>query len=195
MNADTMGKELGPVADDIAMFLSGIDGFPHDLRDFSAVGAGTWMGIAFVHEPEGRLLHSFGKHINNMLWHDSFDPGIRGIHGSLCTLFMMVAIKAISTGRLRWPGGTMLACTAIRGCRGFKVAKVHVTGCTGFRGFGEVAVCAGLTIWFVVHFLFICFLMVSITHRVNMTNMHRAIAPLARMSVILTNSVMVSQSV
>jgi hypothetical protein len=36
------------------------------------------MGIAFVHEPEGRLLHSFGKHINNMLWHDSFDSGTHG---------------------------------------------------------------------------------------------------------------------
>jgi hypothetical protein len=78
MNADAMGKVLGPVADNIAMFLSGVDGFLHDLRDFSTVRAGSRMGIAFVHEPECRLLQSFGKHINNMLWHDSFDSGFRG---------------------------------------------------------------------------------------------------------------------
>ena len=78
MNADAMGKVLGPVADNIAMFLSGVDGFLYDLREFSAVRAGTGIGIVFVHEPECRLLHSFGKHINNMLWHDSFDPGFRG---------------------------------------------------------------------------------------------------------------------
>jgi hypothetical protein len=83
MNGNAMRKKLGPVADDIAMFLSGIDGFPHDLRDFSTVGAGSRMGIAFIHEPECRLLHSFGKHINNMLrhnvlQHNSFVPGIRG---------------------------------------------------------------------------------------------------------------------
>lgn len=28
MNGNAMRKKLGPVADDIAMFLSGIDGFP-----------------------------------------------------------------------------------------------------------------------------------------------------------------------
>lgn len=78
MNGNAMRKKLGPVADDVAMFLSGVDGFLYDLRDFSAVRARTWMGIAFVHEPEGRLLHSFGKHINNMLWHDSFDSGTHG---------------------------------------------------------------------------------------------------------------------
>lgn len=78
MNGNAMWKKLGSVADNIAMFLSGVDGFLHDLRDFSAVGARTWTGIAFVHEPECRLLHSFGKHINNMLWHDSFAPEIRG---------------------------------------------------------------------------------------------------------------------
>lgn len=93
----------------------------------------------------------------------------------------------------------ILACRGVRGFRGFtgfKVAKVHVTGCTGFRGFGEVTVCAGPTIWFVVvHFLLICFLMVSITHRVNRASAHRAIAPHARMSVISTNSVMVSRLV
>lgn len=92
----------------------------------------------------------------------------------------------------------ILACRGVRGFRGFrgfKVAKVHVTGCTGFRGVGEVAVCAGPTIWFVGHFLLICFLMVSITHRVNRASAHRAIAPHARMSVIPTNIVMISQLV
>lgn len=93
----------------------------------------------------------------------------------------------------------ILACRGVRGFRGFtgfKVAKVHVTGCTGFRGFGEVAVCAGPTIWFVVvHFLLICFLMVSITHRVNRVRMHRVIPIHARMSVILTNIVVVMVNV
>lgn len=65
----------------------------------------------------------------------------------------------------------------------------------GFRGFGEVTVCAGPTIWFVVHFLLICFLMVSITHRVNRASAHRAIAPHARMSVISTNIVVVMVNV
>ena len=83
----------------------------------------------------------------------------------------------------------------MRGFRGFKVAKVHVTGCTGFRGFGEVTVCAGPTIWFVVHFLLMYFLMVSITHRVNRASAHRAIAPHARMSVISTNIVVVMVNV
>lgn len=78
MNGNAMRKKLGPVADDIAMFLSGIDGFPHDLRDFSAIGARTWMSIVGFKMPSHLLPHSFGKHINNMLWHDSFDPGIRG---------------------------------------------------------------------------------------------------------------------
>jgi hypothetical protein len=83
MNGNAMRKKLGPVADNIAMFLSGVDGFLHDLRDFSTVGAGSRIGIAFVHEPECRLLHSFGKHINNMLrhnvlQHNSFVPGFRG---------------------------------------------------------------------------------------------------------------------
>lgn len=86
-------------------------------------------------------------------------------------------------------------CRGVRGFTGFKVAKVHVTGCTGFRGFGEVTVCAGPTIWFVVHFLLMCFLMVSITHRVNRARAHRAIAPHARMSVILTNIVVVMVNV
>ena len=75
------------------------------------------------------------------------------------------------------------------------MAKVHVTTGTGFRGFGEVTVCAGPTIWFVVHFLLMCFLMVSITHRVNRARAHRAIAPHARMSVILTNIVVVMVNV
>lgn len=88
MNADAMRKKLGPVADDIAMFLSGVDGFLHDLRDFSAVGAGTWMGVAGFKMPSHLLPHSFDKHINNMLWHDSFDPGthgafVPGIRGTL----------------------------------------------------------------------------------------------------------------
>ena len=48
MNGNAMRKKLGPVADDIAMFLSGIDGFPHDLRDFSAVGARTWTVVVLV---------------------------------------------------------------------------------------------------------------------------------------------------
>jgi hypothetical protein len=78
MNGNAMRKKLGPVADDIAMFLSGIDGFPHDLRDFSAVGARTWTSIVGFKMPSHLLPHSFGKHINNMLRHDSFDPGIRG---------------------------------------------------------------------------------------------------------------------
>lgn len=340
MNADAMGKVLGPVADNVAMLLSGVDGFLHDLRDFSTVGAGTWMGIAFVHEPEGRLLHSFGKHINNMLWHDSFAPEIRGTlvsgirgflvvqwivqplvetgstgsHGSgqvpvlacgaggediivlvrtfgtwhrfiwgiiliavagdagflfdryplmftchaggfhdgfflilcwflfngispmptcvtgppqhfsfhlLCFfplhhlhLYQFVGIEgeAGKSGRestlLAWRIATevipefaegappcILACRGFRGFRGFKVAKVPVTGCTGFRGVGEVAVCAGPTIWFVVHFRLMYFLMVSITHKVNRASAHRAIAPHARMSVIPTNIVMVSQLV
>lgn len=92
----------------------------------------------------------------------------------------------------------ILACRGVRrlrGFRGFKVAKVHVTGCTGFRGFGEVTVCAGPTIWFVGHFLLICFLMVSITHRVNRARMHRVIPIHARMSVILTNIVVVMVNV
>lgn len=92
----------------------------------------------------------------------------------------------------------ILACRGVRGFRGFtgfKVAKVHVTGCTGFHGVGEATVYAGPTIWFVVHFLLICFLMVSITHRVNRTSAHRAIAPHARMSVILTNIVVVMVNV
>lgn len=91
----------------------------------------------------------------------------------------------------------ILACRGfrrLRGFTGFKVAKVHVTTGAGFRGFGEVTVCAGPTIWFVVHFLLMCFLMVSITHRVNRARAHRAIAPHARMSVILTNIVVVMVS-
>ena len=302
MNGNAMRKELGPVADNIAMFLSGIDGFPHDLRDFSAVEARTWIGIAFIHGPEYRLLHVFDKHINNMLWHDSFAPGFRGFlvvqwmvqplvetgstgsHGSgqvpilacgaggediLFILFrffifrvlnsplpsamrawriatevipvsasiarfddIIVLVRTFGTWRRfirsiipiavaggagflfdRYPlmftchaGGfhdgfppCILACRGVRGFRGFrgfKVAKVHVTGCTGFRGFGEVAVCAGPTIWFVVvHFLLICFLMVSITHRVNRVRMHRVIPIHARMSVILTNIVVVMVNV
>lgn len=259
MNADAMGKELGPVADDVAMFLSGVDGFLHDLRDFSAVGAGTWMGIAFVHEPEGRLLHSFGKHINNMLWHDSSVPRIRGFlvvqwiaqplvetgstgpHGSgqvrvltcitcgshdgfflLVFRFfifrvlnspllsamrawriatevipvsasiarfddIIVLVRTFGTGRRfirgiiliavagdagflfdRYPlmftcqtgrfhdGFFLILCfitsrfilvsSCFRGFTGFKVAKVHVTTGAGFRGVGEVTVCAGPTI-------------------------------------------------
>lgn len=92
----------------------------------------------------------------------------------------------------------ILACRGVRrlrGFTGFKVAKVHVTGRTGFRGFGEVAVCAGPTIWFVVHFLLMYFLMVSITHRVNRARMHRVIPIHARMSVILTNIVVVMVNV
>ena len=366
MNGNAMRKKLGPVADDVAMFLSGVDGFLYDLRDFSAVRARTWMGIAFVHEPEGRLLHSFGKHINNMLWHDSFDSGthgafvpgthgafvlgIRGFlvvqgmvqplvetgstgsHGSgqvpvlacgagggdiLFILFrffifrvlnspllsamrawriatevipvsasiarfddIVVLVRTFGTwGRFIWgiiliavagdagflfdryplmftcqtgrtshlgfpplcffplhhlhlyqfvgvdgvagksgsestllAGGLhqqgitefaegappcILACRGVRrlrGFRGFKVAKVHVTTGAGFRGFGEVTVCAGPTIWFVVHFLLMCFLMVSITHRVNRARAHRVIPVHARMSVILTNIVVVMVS-
>jgi hypothetical protein len=359
MNGNAMRKKLGPVADDVAMFLSGVDGFLYDLRDFSAVRARTWMGIAFVHEPEGRLLHSFGKHISNMLWHDSFDsgthgafvPGFRGflvvqwmvqplvetgstgsrgsgqvpvLTGSaggediLFILFrffifrvlnsplllamrawriatevipvsasiarfddIIVLVRTFGTWRRfiwgiiliavagdagflldRYPlmftcqtgrtshlgflllcffplhhlhlyqfvgiggeagksgsestllaGGLhqqgitefaegappcILACRGVRGFRGFtgfKVAKVHVTTGAGFRGFREVTVCAGPTIWFVVHFLLMCFLMVSITHRVNRASAHRAIAPHARMSVIPTNIVIVSRLV
>jgi hypothetical protein len=78
MNGNAMRKKLGPVADDIAMFLSGIDGFPHDLRDFSAVGARTWMSIVGFKMPSHLLPHSFDKHINNMLRHNFCDPGIRG---------------------------------------------------------------------------------------------------------------------
>lgn len=95
----------------------------------------------------------------------------------------------------------ILACRGVRGFRGFtgftgfKVAKVHVTGCTGFHGVGEATVYAGPTIWFVVHFLLICFLMVSITHRVNRVRMHRVIPIHARMSVILTNIVVVMVNV
>ena len=89
----------------------------------------------------------------------------------------------------------ILACRGVRRLRGFKVAKVLVAGSTGFRGFGEVAVFAGPTIWFVGHFLLMYFLMVSITHRVNRARAHRAIAPHARMSVIPTNIVMVSRLV
>ena len=55
MNADAMRKELGPVADNIAMLLSGVDGVLYDLRDFPTIGAGTGIGIASVHEPECRL--------------------------------------------------------------------------------------------------------------------------------------------
>ena len=147
MNADAMGKVLGPVADNIAMLLSGVDGFLHDLRDFSTVRAGSRMGIAFIHGPECRLLHSFGKHINNMLWHNSFDPGI---HGSLCTLFMMVAIKAISTGWFRWLGSTMLTCTAIRGFRGSYIVhgiteSIIETGVTGFHRFVQIFVLTCIT--------------------------------------------------
>lgn len=78
MNGKAMRKELGPVADDIAMFLSGIDGFPHDLRDFSAVEARTWMSIVGFKMPSHLLPHSFDKHINNMLWHDFCDSGTHG---------------------------------------------------------------------------------------------------------------------
>jgi hypothetical protein len=78
MNGNAMRKKLGPVADDIAMFLSGIDGFPHDLRDFSAVGARTWTGVAGFKMPSHLLPHSFDKHINNMLRHNFCDPGFRG---------------------------------------------------------------------------------------------------------------------
>lgn len=74
MNGNAMRKKLGPVADDIAMFLSGIDGFPHDLRDFSAVGARTWMSIVGFKMPSHLLPHSFDKHINNMLRHNFCDP-------------------------------------------------------------------------------------------------------------------------
>jgi hypothetical protein len=169
MNGNAMRKKLGPVADDIAMFLSGIDGFPHDLRDFSAVGARTWMSIVGFKMPSHLLPHSFDKHINNMLRHNFCDPGIRG--------------------------------TFVPGIRGFLVVQWMVqplveTGSTGSHGFGEVAVCAGPTIWFVVvHFLLICFLMVSITHRVNRVRMHRVIPIHARMSVILTNIVVVMVNV
>jgi hypothetical protein len=361
MNGNAMGKKLGPVADDIAMFLSGIDGFPHDLRDFSAVGARTWTGVAGFKIPSHLLPHSFDKHINNILWHDSFDPGIRGTHGAfvpgirgflvvqgmvqplvetgstgshgsgqvpvlacgagggdiLFILFRFFIFRVLNspllsamrawriatevipvsasiarfddiivlvrtfgtwrrfiwgiiliavagdagflldryplmftcqTGRtshlgfpplcffplhhlhlyqfvgvggeagksgrestlLAWRIATevipefaegappcILACRGfrrLRGFTGFKVAKVHVTTGAGFRGFGEVTVCAGPTIWFVVHFLLMCFLMVSITHRVNRARAHRAIAPHARMSVILTNIVVVMVS-
>ena len=92
----------------------------------------------------------------------------------------------------------ILACRGVRrlrGFRGFKVAKVHVTTGAGFRGFGEVTVCAGPTIRFVVHFLLICFLIVSITHRVNRASAHRIIPAHARMSVIPTNIVIVSRLV
>lgn len=115
MNADAMGKVLGPVADNIAMLLSGVDGFLHDLRDFSTLGAGTWMGIAFVHEPEGRLLHSFGKHINNMLWHDSFALEIRG------TLVLGIRGFLVVQGM---------------------VQPLVETGSTGSRGSGQVPVLA-----------------------------------------------------
>jgi hypothetical protein len=365
MNGKAMRKELDPVADDIAMFLSGIDGFPHDLRDFSAVEARTWMGVAGFKMPSHLLPHSFDKHINNMLRHNFCDPGIRGIHGSpgafvlgfrgflvvqgmvqplvetgstgshgsgqvpiltgsaggedilfipfilfifrvlnspllsamrawriatevipvsasiarfddivvlvrtfgtwrrfirgiiliavagdagflfdrfpliftcltglprhlgfspLCFfplhhlhLYQLVGIEGVAgksgsestllAGGLHQQGITefaegappcILACRGVRrlrGFRGFKVAKVHVTTGAGFRGFGEVAVCAGPTIWFVGHFLLICFLMVSITHRVNRTRMHRVIPIHARMSVILTNIVVVMVNV
>lgn len=359
MNGNAMRKKLGPVADDIAMFLSGIDGFPHDLRDFSAVEARTWMSIVGFKMPSHLLPHSFDKHINNMLRHNFCDPGIRGtfvpgIRGFLVVQWMVqplvetgstgshgsgqvpvltgsaggedilfipfilfifrvlnspllsamrawriatevipvsasiarfddivVLVRTFGTWRRfiwgiiliavagdagflfdRFPliftcltglprhlgfpplcffplhhlhlyqfvgiggeagksgsdstplaGGLhyrditefaegappcILACRGVRGFRGFtgfKVAKVHVTGCTGFRGFGEVAVCAGPTIWFVVHFLLMCFLMVSITHRVNRVRMHRVIPIHARMSVILTNIVVVMVNV
>lgn len=354
MNADAMGKVLGPVADDVAMFLSGVDGFLYDLRDFPTIGAGTGTGIASVHEPECRLLQVFDKHISNMLWHGSSVPRIRGFlvvqwmvqplvetgstgsRGSgqvpilacgagggdilfilfrffifrvlnspllsamrawriatevipvgasiawfediivlvrtfgtwrrfiwgviliavagdagflfdrhplvptcqtgrsshlgfppLCFfplhhlhLYQFVGVDGVAgksgsestllAGGLHQQGITefaegappcILACRGVRrlrgfrGFTGFKVTKVHVTGCTGFRGVGEVAIYAGPTIWFVVHFRLMYFLMVSITHRVNRANAHRAIAPHVRMSVILTNSVMVSQIV
>lgn len=78
MNGNAMRKKLGPVADDIAMFLSGIDGFPHDLWDFSAVGARTWTGVTGFKIPSHLLPHSFDKHINNMLRHNFCDPGFRG---------------------------------------------------------------------------------------------------------------------
>lgn len=303
MNADTMRKKLGPVADDIAMFLSGIDGFPHDLRDFPTIWAGTWMGVTGFKIPSHLLPHSFDKHINNMLWHDSFDLGIRGFlvvqwmvqplvetgstgfHGSgqvpilacgagggdilfipfILFIFrvlnsplpsamrawriatevipvsasiarfddIVVLVRALGTWRRfirgiiliavagdagflfdRYPlmftcqtGRTshlgfppcILACRGFRGFRGFtgfKVAKVHVTTGAGFRGFGEVAVCAGPAVrFFFVHFRRMYFLMVSITHRVNRASAHRATAPHVRMSVILTNSVMVSRLV
>lgn len=95
----------------------------------------------------------------------------------------------------------ILACRGVRGFRGFrgftgfKVAKVHVTTGAGFHGVGEATVYAGPTIWFVVHFLLMCFLMVSITHRVNRVRMHRVIPIHARMSVILTNIVVVMVNV
>lgn len=116
MNGNAMRKKLGPVADDVAMFLSGVDGFLYDLRDFSAVRARTWMGIAFVHEPEGRLLHSFGKHINNMLWHDSFDSGTHGAFVPGFRGFLVV----------QW-----------------MVQPLVETGSTGSRGSGQVPVLTG----------------------------------------------------
>jgi hypothetical protein len=91
---------------------------PHDLRDFSAVRAGSRMGIAFVHEPEGRLLHSFGKHINNMLWHDSFDSGtlgafVPGFRGFLVVQWMgQPLVETGSTGSHGSGQVPVLACGA-----------------------------------------------------------------------------------
>lgn len=116
MNADAMGKELGPVADDVAMFLSGVDGFLYDLRDFPTIWAGTGRGIAFVLGPEYRLLHAFDKHINNMLWHDSSVPRIRGIHGSHGSPGFLV---------VQW-----------------MVQPLVETGSTGSRGSGQVPILA-----------------------------------------------------
>lgn len=168
MNADAMRKKLGPVADDIAMFLSGIDGFPHDLRDFSAVGAGSRMSIVGFKMPSHLLPHSFDKHINNMLRHDFCDPGFRGflvVQGMVQPLVETGSTGSHGSGQVPVLTGSaggappcILACRGVRGFRGFtgfKVAKVHVTTGAGFLGFGEVAVCAGPTIWFVGHFLLI----------------------------------------
>ena len=107
---------------------------------------------------------------------------------------LMFTCQTGRTSHLGFPP-CILVSSCFRGFTGFKVAKVHVTTGAGFLGVGEVTVGAGPTIWFVVHFLLMYFLMVSITHRVNRARANRAIAPHARMSVISTNIVMISQLV
>jgi hypothetical protein len=53
MNADAMRKEIGSIADNVAMLFSGVDGFLYDLRHFSTIRAvtGAGAGVIFVGEP------------------------------------------------------------------------------------------------------------------------------------------------
>lgn len=88
MNGNAMRKKLGPVADDIAMFLSGIDGFPHDLRDFSAVGARTWMSIV-------------GFKMPSHLWQGDCTIGIsRNLQREHLRASSLAAVSADSVGSL-----------------------------------------------------------------------------------------------